>query len=93
MQCIPQLDPSVVTSALPNGEVVLLHLDTKQYYSLNQTGALIWKQMEHCASLAATSQTLTEQFEVTAEAAREAVCALIEDLKSHKLVVLSKPKD
>jgi hypothetical protein len=93
MQCIPQADPNVVASTLPNGEMVLLHLDTKQYYSLNQTGALIWKQMEQCASLAAMSQTLTEQFEVTAEAAREAVCALIEDLKSHKLVVLSKPKD
>lgn len=93
MQCIPRTDPSVVTSALPNGEVVLLHLDTKRYYSLNQTGALLWKQIESSATLAAMSQTLFERFDVTAEAAREAVRTLVDDLKSHKLVTLSEPKE
>ena len=92
MQCIPQANPGVVTSALPNGEVVLLHLDTKQYYSLNRTAALIWKQMDHSATLATMSQALCEQFDVSAEAAQEAVCELMQDLKSHKLVILSEPR-
>ena len=92
MQCIPQAEPSVVTSALPNGEVVLLHLDTRRYYSLNKTGALIWKPMDHSATLAAMSEALAEQFDVSAEAAQEAVCELMRDLKSHKLVILSEPR-
>jgi hypothetical protein len=92
MQSIPEADPNVVASTLPNGEMVLLQLDTKQYYSLNQTGALIWKHMDHSATLAVMSQTLVEQFDVTAEAAGEAVRELIEDLKSHKLIVLRESR-
>jgi hypothetical protein len=37
-------------------------------------------------------QALFEQFDVTARAAREAVCTLIEDLKFHKLVNLSETR-
>jgi hypothetical protein len=37
--------PSVVCTVLDNGGV-LLHLDTKYYYSLNATGMLVWSLLE-----------------------------------------------
>ena len=33
----------VVDTKLDDGEVVLLHLDNKTYYSLNPTGERIWR--------------------------------------------------
>ena len=37
------LDPEVLYTKLDDGEAVLLHLGTTTYYTLNQTGARIWK--------------------------------------------------
>lgn len=88
MQCIPQPDPDVVTTALPNGEMILLHLATRQYFSLNQTGALLWKLMESSATLAGMSEALFHEFDITPDAARETVHELMHDLKTHRLVDL-----
>jgi hypothetical protein len=35
--------PSVVFTRLNDTEAVLLHLETKRYYSLNETGARLWE--------------------------------------------------
>lgn len=45
------LNPDVVCSTLPEGGV-LLHLDTKQYFALNQTGLAVWQFLEDGGSLA-----------------------------------------
>ena len=33
-------------SATVDGGAVLLHMETKRYYSLNETGALIWRLLQ-----------------------------------------------
>ena len=38
-----RLHPEVVDTELDEGEVVLLHLESKMYYSLNPTGQRIWQ--------------------------------------------------
>jgi hypothetical protein len=37
-----RLHPRVVDTKLDEGEVVLLHLESRIYYSLNLTGERIW---------------------------------------------------
>lgn len=37
------LHPAVIATPLKDGETVLLHLDTKRYFSLNALGGLVWR--------------------------------------------------
>ena len=61
------LNPDVVCSTLPEGGV-LLDLDTKQYFALNQTGLAVWQFLEDGGSLAQLRSTLDASASVDADA-------------------------
>jgi hypothetical protein len=43
-----RIHPSVLFTDLDDGTGVLLHLDSKYYYTLNETGSLVWRALtEH----------------------------------------------
>ena len=86
MKCIPQPDPDVLTTPLPDGDMILLHLRTSRYFSLNKTGALIWSLMKRSTKPADMSRALFDQFEITPKAAHETVGELMRDLQSHQLI-------
>lgn len=77
----------VVDTRLDEGEVVLLHLDSKTYYSLNPTGARIWSGLKEGLSLRQVSQRLQEEFDVDGENADRSVLDLVHDLIRQKLVL------
>jgi hypothetical protein len=81
--------PDVVETILATGEVVLLHLQTKAYFSLNETGSRIWKLLKEDSSIGRISQDLESSYEVTDEEARNSVRALLDELAAAKLVVPS----
>jgi hypothetical protein len=81
-----QPDPEVVATALPNGEVVLLHLGAKSYYSLNQTGSRIWQMSAERRTLGEISDGLQEEFDVTPEVAWQSTVDLVEELADARLV-------
>ena len=89
MNCVPQPDPDVVTTAMPDGEMILLHLRTRQYFSLNVTGTLVWELMMKSATIHAMGRALFDLFEVTPEAAEVTVNELLDELKSHRLIRIS----
>jgi hypothetical protein len=74
-----------VLAAHLDGETVLLHMDSKRYFRLNATAQRIWQLLEQKLDSDAIVETLTTEFEVTADDARTAVAALIADLKQHSL--------
>ena len=76
----------VVDTKLDDGEVVLLHLDSKSYFSLNVTGERIWQGLKQGLSLREISQRLQAEFDVDAEKADTSVLELINDLSEQKLV-------
>ena len=78
--------PEVVDTALETGEVVLLHLDSKTYYSLNRTGAIIWQGVQQGLSLREISQRLQAVFAVEPERAEQSVLALVDELLQQHLV-------
>ena len=55
------LDPEVLYTKLDDGEAVLLHLGTTTYYTLNQTGARIWKLLGDGHSVQDVGRTLVDQ--------------------------------
>jgi Coenzyme PQQ synthesis protein D (PqqD) len=76
----------VVDTTLDEGEAVLLHLDSKIYYSLNLTGERIWRGLKEGQTLKEISQHLAEDFEVDTETADRSVLELVNELIQQKLV-------
>jgi hypothetical protein len=79
-------DPDVVLTELEDKEAVLLHLGTKMYYSLNETGLRIWQMLSLGLTLGEISGRLQSEFDVAPEKANESVINLINELISEKLV-------
>lgn len=77
---------SAVMSAHMQGEAVLLHMDSKKYFRLNETAAFIWKRMERGADAATIVEELCAAFDVTADQARRAMDGLVHDLSSRGLL-------
>jgi Coenzyme PQQ synthesis protein D (PqqD) len=75
----------VVDTKLDEGEVVLLHLESKIYYSLNPTGERIWQGLKEGLSLREISQRLQEEFDVDEENAIRSVLELVNELCEQKL--------
>ena len=82
-----QVHPDVVDTELDGAETVLLHLQSKVYFSLNATGTHIWQELKRGSSLAEISRQLQKTFDVDAARADTSVLALIDDLERQGLVV------
>jgi Coenzyme PQQ synthesis protein D (PqqD) len=78
--------PEVVDTTLDTGDVVLLHLDRKTYYSLNGTGAHIWQGVKDGLPLRAISQQLQARYAVESDHADRSVLALVAELLAQQLV-------
>jgi hypothetical protein len=82
-----RVDPQVLLTELGDGTGVLLHLGTKFYYTLNETGVVVWKALvDGQASLDGLASQLAERFRVTTESARGDVSALLDELEAEHLV-------
>jgi hypothetical protein len=77
----------VVDTKLDDGEVVLLHLESKTYYSLNPTGERIWRGLKEGLTLNEISQLLQEEFDVNEEDADRSVQDLVKELCDQKLAL------
>jgi coenzyme PQQ synthesis protein D (PqqD) len=79
--------PDEVLAAHLEGEAVLLHMDTKDYFRLNATAACAWKGLERGLDREALVAELVAQFEVEpAEAAAE-LDRLLGELERRRLIV------
>ncbi len=79
-------DPDVVITELENKEAVLLHLGSKNYFTLNETGLRIWQMLSSGLTPVEISERLQEEYDVTPEKAKESVLNLIGELINEKLV-------
>ena len=80
--------PEVVDTELDAGEIVLLHLESKIYYSLNLTGQRIWQGLKEGVTLKEISRRLQEEFAVDEENANRSVLDLVNELCQQKLAQL-----
>jgi len=65
---------------------ILVDLNTKQYYQLNETGSLIWRGLENGKTLEDIVSEMRTVYEVSSEQAQASVEKLILNLESRKLV-------
>ncbi len=81
------LHPQVVDTQLNDGEAVLLHLESKTYYSLNPTGERIWSGIKAGLSLREISRRLQEEFDVSESDAENGITDLLNELCAQNLLL------
>jgi hypothetical protein len=80
-------DQDVVSTALDSGAVVLLHLRTGHYFSLNETGAHIWNSMTRGLTVEEIGDVLATTYDVGKEQALRSTSDLLEELAREQLIV------
>ncbi len=81
----PRLHSSVVSARLNPTETALLHLQTKRYYSLNETGTFIWSCLEEGNALEEIVEALERNFEVERNEARVVLGEFLDELTKEGL--------
>jgi len=76
----------IVFTDFDGEEGILVDLNTKKYYQLNETAMLIWKGLEQGMAADQLAAQITEQYDVTPAAALENVEKLLRELADYKLI-------
>ncbi len=76
----------IVFTEFDGQEGVLVDLDSKRYYTLNETGVIVWRALEKGLAPTDIVKELTAIYEVTAEHATASVEKMLNDLLAHKLI-------
>ena len=79
-------DSEVVATELGNGEVVLLHLGTQAYYTLNTTGSQIWEMINQGHTFGEISQAIEAKYDVSLDHAQQSVFTLAQELMAAQLL-------
>jgi hypothetical protein len=66
---------------------VLLNLQTKRYFSLNETGTRIWEMVQQTADEEAIVAALLREYEVEEQMARAEVRRILDELIEAQLIV------
>lgn|SRR5512145_1749486 len=72
--------------------LVLLHLDTAEYYTLNEVGCYVWKLCDGTRQVVEILALLCQEYDAPAEIIKADVGNLLQDLAYEKLVVEGDPK-
>jgi hypothetical protein len=86
----PTIDrEKIIYADLDPKEGVVLNLETKNYYRLNETGQRIWQGLLDGKSAEALSEELTLAYDVTPETARADVDELLRQMQREELVTVT----
>ena len=78
--------PGEVACASVENGTVLLHMGTKRYFSLNDTGAEIWRMLEQDVPVGEIPARLTAAYDVPIAEAQVAVAELLAALAEQGLL-------
>jgi hypothetical protein len=85
---LPVPNPQVLFTEIDDGSGVLLHLETKFYFTLNPTAVVVWKALrDGAADVGAIAARLVAEFRVELDEARRDVAAVLDDLVADGLLV------
>lgn len=76
----------VVCTEFEGGEGILVDLNTKRYYQLNETALLIWKGLEKGSTVEEIVNEVMAQYAVDFGHARQSIETLLRRLISYRLV-------
>jgi coenzyme PQQ synthesis protein D (PqqD) len=76
----------VVVTDFDGGEGILVDLNTKRYYQLNETAMIVWKGLEHGKTLSEIVDEFTANYEVEQPQAALSVQRVVSNFQNYKLV-------
>ena len=76
----------VVVTDFDGGEGILVDLNTKKYYQLNETAMVVWKGLEKGKTMMEIVADITATYEVTPDKATLSVQRIVDNFQSYKLV-------
>jgi len=78
--------PNAVFTDMDDEESVLLNLQTRMYFSLNETGTLIWRLLQAGEDVDDIASALEQAYDVDRESALQHVTAFLDELAQDGLV-------
>lgn len=69
-----------------DGEMVLLDMESENYFGLDEVGTAIWQEMQEKETLQEVLETLLEQYEVEEEVLKRDLLDFVEKLQESGLV-------
>ena len=69
-----------------DGEMVLLDMNSENYFGLDEVGTAIWQAMQEKENLKEVLEVLLEQYEVEEDVLKNDLMAFVEKLKESGLV-------
>lgn len=82
----PHPHDQIVYTEFDGNEAVLVDLNTKRYYTLNETAMLVWRGLERGQTTAEIAHEFTALYDVSAEHAAASVERLLASLQAHRLL-------
>jgi hypothetical protein len=76
----------VIVTDFDGGEGILVDLNTKRYFQLNETAMIVWKGLEQGKSIGEIVADFTSSYVVEADHARVSVGRLVDSFQTYKLV-------
>lgn len=80
--------PEALVATLSDG-AVLLNLQTKRYFSLNETGTRIWELVQQSADEESMVATMVREYEVDEATAGAEVRRILDELMEAQLIVVA----
>ena len=76
----------VVATDFDGGEGILVDLNTKKYYQLNETAMIVWKGLEKGKTMGEITTDITSSYEVALDKARVSVERIVDNFQTYKLL-------
>ena len=85
-ESIPSPHEHIVFTEFDDTEGVLVDLNSKRYYTLNETAVIIWRGLEQKRTREEIIHEITDAYDVTAEHAAQSLDKLVATLRARKLL-------
>ena len=76
----------VVVTDFDGGEGILVDLNTKKYYQLNETAMVVWKGLEQGKTTNEIAADITSAYEVELDQATLSVQRILDNFQTYKLI-------
>ena len=76
----------VVVTDFDGGEGILVDLNTKKYFQLNETAMVVWKGLEQGKSVGEIVDDIVARYEVALENATRSVERILDSFQTYKLL-------
>lgn len=83
---VPSPPGHIVFTEFEGDEGVLVDLNSKRYYTLNETATLVWRGLEKGLSKEEIVGRMTAAYDVTPERAADSIESLLSSLQAHHLL-------